>query len=324
MDLSIIIVTYNSKDYLSDLMDSLLKYDNINEIIFVDNNSSDNTIELINSYKLSNVKIIKNNTNLKAGAARNIGVRSATSKYVMFIDSDDYLKDDILNKAYNLIEKDKSDVVYFKYEFYNHETKQTRKAKSLLSYDKLYYEANEAKLVFVSNLVYYSVNYLYKRDLIINNDIKYGEGYIYEDYEFMILIAKYLNRLSILDEVGYVVREHNSSATKINFNNTYHFDNFEIASKKCFEIIEDCNDDFKYYVNKHLLLKGLFYLRKRTQKRYLKGYDYLNNNIDFKLECIKLNDNKQNKMTTFWFKYYRYIKNKYVMYLINETINLIR
>lgn len=324
MDISVIVVTYNSKDYLDDLMDSLLKCDKFNEIIFVDNASTDNTLDIINSYNLDNVKIIENNTNLKAGAARNIGIKHASSKYVMFVDSDDFIKENTIAKAYDKIVMDNSDVVYFKYEFYNHDLKQYRAAKSNLKYNELFYEDKLAKLVFVSNPVYYSVNYIYLREFLVNNNIKYGEGYIYEDYEFMIEVGKYINRFSIIDDIGYVVREHSSSATKVNFNNTYHFDNFEIASTKCFEIIKDSDDDFKYLVNKHILAKGLFYLRKRTQKKYIKGYEYLNKNIDFKLNVVNVNNQKQDKLSVFWFKYYRYFKNKYLMYFINEMINKIR
>ena len=106
---SIICPTYNSSSYLKETLESLLsqKYKKF-EIIFSDDNSNDNTVEILESYKdkfLSsgiNVKIIRNDHG-GPGFARNKGLKYASSEWVCFLDSDDLWHENKLLKVSNII-----------------------------------------------------------------------------------------------------------------------------------------------------------------------------------------------------------------------------
>lgn len=109
--ISIIIPVYNSSKYLKVCLDSVINnsYSNI-EIIIIDDASIDNSLDIINSYHDSRIKLIKNKTNLGAGESRNIGINIASGEYITFIDSDDYIDYDYLEYLYNLINSYKCNI----------------------------------------------------------------------------------------------------------------------------------------------------------------------------------------------------------------------
>ncbi len=92
IDLSIIIVSYNTADFLVNSIRSIVKSvkKTSYEIIIVDNASIDNTIEKTSSLKLkaSDFKIIRNDKNLGFSKANNIGVKESSGKYVLFLNPD--------------------------------------------------------------------------------------------------------------------------------------------------------------------------------------------------------------------------------------------
>ena len=97
---SVIVPIYNAQKYLSRCLDSILAqtYSNI-EIILVDDGSTDNSFQIANSYtaKDSRIKLV-HQENAKQSAARNHGIRLATGKYICFIDDDDEVAPDFIEK----------------------------------------------------------------------------------------------------------------------------------------------------------------------------------------------------------------------------------
>lgn len=92
MDVSIIIVNYNTKDLLMQCLDSIISYTKEieYEIIVSDNGSKDGSIEIIKQ-KYPKVILIENNANIGFGAANNKGLNIATGKYIFYLNSDTYL-----------------------------------------------------------------------------------------------------------------------------------------------------------------------------------------------------------------------------------------
>ncbi|MFH1610428.1 MAG: glycosyltransferase family 2 protein [Patescibacteria group bacterium] len=93
--ISIIIVNYNGQDFLSDCLESVLKsnYPNF-EVIFVDNNSNDDSINIVN--KFSEVKIIKNNKNLGFARANNIGIKQASGDAYFLLNNDTIINPELV------------------------------------------------------------------------------------------------------------------------------------------------------------------------------------------------------------------------------------
>lgn len=105
MDLSIIIVNYNVKEFLLNLLDSLYKALNEyeSEIIVVDNASDDGSVELVRS-RFPKVKLIENKSNLGFGAANNQALEVAKGKYLVLINPDTIVKEDTFTKLIDFLQ----------------------------------------------------------------------------------------------------------------------------------------------------------------------------------------------------------------------------
>lgn len=125
MKLSIIVPIYNVASYLPKCVDSLLSQDISDyEIILVDDGSTDNSgaiaDEILNTHSQSpiancQIKVV-HQLNGGLSAARNTGISLATGKYILFVDSDDYLQPNTLGTLLNQAERDNLDVLRFRYQ----------------------------------------------------------------------------------------------------------------------------------------------------------------------------------------------------------------
>ncbi|NKB75750.1 MAG: glycosyltransferase [Gammaproteobacteria bacterium] len=98
MKVSVIITNYNYARYLGRAIRSLLdqNYEKSDyEVIIVDDNSSDHSLEVLKSFG-DLIRTIELETNVGLSEARNIGVRNARGQYVVFVDADDYVHSDLL------------------------------------------------------------------------------------------------------------------------------------------------------------------------------------------------------------------------------------
>jgi len=140
---SIIIPCFNSGKYLSECLESVLSQDYTDfEAIVVNDCSTDNTLEVANSYVETDarIKIIDNSETpgLGASAARNKGFKISKGEYVVFLDSDDIWLPTALRKLVNLIEKHNEagwvigNCIYFDTFRYN-----------TASYERSHYDFNE-------------------------------------------------------------------------------------------------------------------------------------------------------------------------------------
>ena len=109
---SVVIPVYNAEKYIAKCLDSVLSQQGVTEIIIVNDGSTDGTLKIVENYakKHSKIKVI-NQENKGVSAARNRGIEEAKSKYITFIDSDDWVENDSFVKVAKIIKKDKSDVV---------------------------------------------------------------------------------------------------------------------------------------------------------------------------------------------------------------------
>ncbi len=113
IDLSIVIVSYNTRDLLINCLESIYKNSgNLNlEIIVVDNASSDGTVSSIKNYisstKIDNSKLIENKKNLGFSKANNIGVKQSKGKYVLFLNPDTVIYENTLEGMVRFMESNK-------------------------------------------------------------------------------------------------------------------------------------------------------------------------------------------------------------------------
>jgi len=108
MKFSIIVVNYKTKNLTENCINSIFTFfKNDFEVILVDNNSSDGSIEYLERNFKDKIKIIKNNKNKGFGVANNIGVKIAKGECLFFLNSDTIIKNDFLFSVDSLFNKDK-------------------------------------------------------------------------------------------------------------------------------------------------------------------------------------------------------------------------
>jgi len=109
LDLSIIIVNYNVKEFLQNLIHSIEKASTkiTKEIIVIDNASDDGSVEFLKE-KFPQVKLIVNQKNLGFGKANNIGLKQATGKYILLINPDTIVAEDTFEKMIQFFETNKN------------------------------------------------------------------------------------------------------------------------------------------------------------------------------------------------------------------------
>lgn len=131
---SVIIPSYNVEDYIDATILSVMKNSTEFEIIIVDDFSTDRTYEIASMYagKHPHITVVRNEGNLGAGVARNVGMEIATGEYLYFLDADDILADGALDELVPVIDKSGADLICFKY---NYMTSETGSYKGMLKGD---------------------------------------------------------------------------------------------------------------------------------------------------------------------------------------------
>lgn len=123
-EVSVVIPTYNRAHLLCRAIDSVLEQTFSNfELIIVDDASSDNTKEVVSSYKDKRIVYVRNNVNKGAAGARNAGIAVAKGTYVAFQDSDDVWLPEKLERQIDKITSLGGDVVFSKVQFCDEDNK---------------------------------------------------------------------------------------------------------------------------------------------------------------------------------------------------------
>ena len=123
-DASVIIVNYNGKKYIDALFDSLKKLESpeVNfEVIFVDNNSQDDSIDYLEKKYIpifNNLKLVKSKVNTGFAGGNNLGVKNAEGKYVIFLNNDTAVEKDWLKNTISCIKNTEAGIVASKLIFY--------------------------------------------------------------------------------------------------------------------------------------------------------------------------------------------------------------
>lgn len=114
---SIIIPMYNSEKYITDCINSVLNqtYKNI-EVIIINDGSTDQSLSLCQEFAIKDSRVnLINIKNSGVSAARNIGIENSTGDFITFVDSDDWIKENMIELAIEKIKEKKADVVMWSF-----------------------------------------------------------------------------------------------------------------------------------------------------------------------------------------------------------------
>lgn len=208
VDISIIVPIYNASKYIRKCIDSLVNQSKKElEFILINDGSTDNTEEVIKEYNDKRIKYFKNK-NQGIGKTRNFGIDKASGKYIMFVDSDDYLDIDACLDLYEVIERDKSDLVVC--DFYK-DIDGVLEEVVIPNFEITSLKKNKSLLLDINLSPW---NKIYRTKIIRDNNIKFVENLKYEDAPFVVDAIRFSSRISKLNKrLNYYVIHSNSETT---------------------------------------------------------------------------------------------------------------
>lgn len=294
---SIIIPVYNVKVYLSKCIDSVLKqtYKNI-EVILIDDCSNDGSEEICDYYsKLDERIIVIHKKNEGVSRARNLGIDIAKGEYIAFIDSDDYIKDSMIEDIISEIEKNKCDMGICGYSILYEDGKEKISDKKE---EKLILNSKETlKEIFSTNKINgFLWNKVFSKTLL--DKIRLKENLeICEDLHFVCNILKNELKICYIGKALYYYRNISSSATK-NIKKIFTA-NGELKYLKAYKYIEILYKDDKEILEK---------IKLRKVKTVLESYRIVINNSYY--DC-NLNKN-----------IFNFLNLNKTDYMLNNKVNL--
>lgn len=212
--ISVIVPVYNIERYLPRCIDSILDQTYKNwEAIFINDGSTDNSLIILEKYKKRDERIkIIDKKNAGSGAARNDGIESSKGEYIAFLDSDDWYEKNFLEKLYNNLIENNSDVAMCNPKMtYDNITK--NKKINTYFFNEIELNKTPEKILWILAMPVVW-NKLYKKEIIIKNRIKFPNCSFCEDVEFLYKTFLYVNKVSKVEDTLYNYYQREDSVTK--------------------------------------------------------------------------------------------------------------
>ncbi len=275
--LSIIVPVYNTNIHLKKCIESILiqTTDDI-EILVINDGSTDSSGRILEKYAEQNPKRITYYKKENSGIAdtRNFGISKAKGKYILFVDSDDYIKPNLIKDLQKYIEKN-VDIIKFKLERVNEQGKVLEKVVGPV-FEKVDGQTAFNLLCFSDVLLDSPCIYLFKKELFTNNMI-FKVNTEHEDFGLIPLIIIKAKSVVSIDNYGYcylqtsgsITRNEDYSKTLKKFNDALlHYDTMlEFIEKQ--EITAKTKKNIKTYYTNAIILK-LKEIKKQDIDIYIK------------------------------------------------------
>lgn len=245
MKYSIIVPLFNCEQYVGECLQSLAQQDYADfEIVVINDGSTDDSLAVAKTFeeKYDNLRIITQ-VNKGLSGARNTGIQQAKGEYLVFVDADDFVDTNLLSKVDKIID-DYEVVIYGYYVdiYKNHKFVSTD--KKFLTEKTMELSARNMSPLEFSGLIGYAWNKVYKRQLIIENNIWFRERIsLVEDILFNNEVLNYTDQIGIVREplIHYIQRLERAT----------------LSNRK--------------YTNLNKLLEQNFECKKNIMKRYFGG-----------------------------------------------------
>ena len=278
--ISVIIPVYNTEKYIEKCLDSIYnqKIKDI-EIIIVNDGSKDNSDTIIQKWIEKNkeniqIKYLKKE-NGGLSDSRNFAIPYVTGEYISFIDSDDYIDENL----YSNLEKymnEKIDLIKFKMQTVDEKGEILEKLDGPI-FEKCTGEEGYEKLCTNDKFLDPACIYLYRTEFYKENNFKYKLGAYHEDFGLTSLIILKAKSFVSTNEYGYYYLQTNNSITR---NSNYekeikkakdlinHYDDM-IRTIENYEISNKSKELIKRYYTNTLILKTRE-LKEKDKKQYIK------------------------------------------------------
>ncbi len=311
---SVIVPVYNVEEYLPKCLDSIVNQTLKDiEILVINDGTPDNSQAIIDEYANKYPKLIKPFIKENGGLsdARNYGIERAQGEYLAFVDSDDYICTDMLEKLYNRAKETDADVVSSPMAVYNGTvvTKRTYSAKEHL-FGKSVSESPKCADIASS----YACNKLYRKDFWIENGFKFPKGQYFEDSALVYNVMFKANKVEYVNRAFYNYIKNRPGAITNSFDDRV-FDLFKsfdsilvtYGKSKNPEVLDVMANIFAKhtFVRINELFEGAS--RKLTARFIDKAYEYLDSKVPAWRECSYVSIEKSHGMID---RIIRIIRNK--------------
>lgn len=211
--ISIIVPVYNAEKQINTCLDSLVNQDLEQiEIICVDDQSSDSSLELLEAYaaKDSRIKVISQ-TNKGPGGARNTGLDAAQGEFIIFVDADDYIPRDYCSKMYDAAVKYNADIVAvgMKKVYPSH-----TKDRAVVKQEAVYNTPQEKFDTIGYSSMFYVMNKMLRSQKLEQIGLRFEQGVYYEDVMFMARVFCEMGALVTVPHVYYMYVNQSTGITK--------------------------------------------------------------------------------------------------------------
>lgn len=279
--ISIIIPCYNQAQFLPEALESVLSQTYQRwECIIVNDGSTDNTDEVAKEWLKRDERFIYiKKVNGGLSSARNEGLKAATGQYIVFLDSDDWLDADFLEKLLRVSMMNGADVTMSNMKWAlspSGETGQLSWMNRIFNALKsdIITEVSDRKKVMDS----YSVcNKLFLKDFLDKYKFFFYEGLFWEDNPYTIMTTIRANKICLVRDSFYYYRKHEKSISSTALSDRKPFHIFEILSRlRVFFEAEGINKNAGYhYFYEDLLFKYFYvHLVDRVNQSYRKEFYY--------------------------------------------------
>ena len=208
--IGVIIPNYNSGIYIKRCLDSLLEQEyRVNEIIVVDDCSTDESTKIVKEYtkKYNNIILLENEKNMGVSYSRNRGIENTKSEYIMFCDSDDWYEKQATKKMMEKVE-DGADFVFVGYYI---TYKDGRKIEAKYN---TFNNIEITKETCISYLPITSWAKLIKKSILVEHNIKYPVGIKNcEELPVIPVAGFYAQKIVYIDECLYNYFQRENSAS---------------------------------------------------------------------------------------------------------------
>ncbi|WP_051533587.1 glycosyltransferase [Anaerovibrio sp. RM50] len=221
---SVIVPVYNVETYLHECLDSIIAQSHNNmEIICINDSSTDNSLKILQEYAEKDKRLIILNQphNMGPSAARNRGLEVAAGKYILFVDSDDYIEKNLIEKTLKCAEKQQADEVFFNCEWVSASNNPGWQPQNALTSEVLESDIKTGKDVFIEREKAQSVvgrgttawSCLYRSVYLNENNLRFYEGILHEDMLFYFKRCMCSKRVVVYNEKLYFYRKRDNTIT---------------------------------------------------------------------------------------------------------------
>jgi len=237
--ISVIVPCYNVEEYIDRCMNSLVKQtigvENL-EIICINDASTDGTLDKLFEWEKKypdSIMVVTYDINQKQGGARNIGIQYASADYIGFVDSDDWIESGMYEDLYSKILAGNYDKVSCKL-IHDSGDNTGDQLPPAVQKDQEYcfqkvngYYYADPDIVGVNGSYGSICTALFRRSLIVDNELYFPAGMAYEDNYWNALMILYIENIYIIDRVYYHYFFNNNS-TVTTRNSSHHLDRMVI------------------------------------------------------------------------------------------------